>query len=132
MAGRIAQGAREAELAVDATVWAVLTALADPVRLRIVLLLREREQCVCHLTEALGLSQGTVSYHMGLLKRAALVRDRRDPYDARWVYYRLDPAGVAAFQTALGDMLDSSGADATPATCCSSEDRDTSNTKGEG
>ena len=66
----------------------------------------EREQCVCHLTETLGLSQGTVSYHIGLLKRAGLVQDRRDLHDARWVYYKLDPVGVAAFQTTLRDILD--------------------------
>ncbi len=86
MAGRVAQDLREADLPVDAPVWAALTALADPVRLRIILMLREREQCVCHLTETLGLSQGTVSYHIGLLKRAGLVQDRRDLHDARWVY----------------------------------------------
>ena len=131
MAGRVAQDLREADLPVDAAVWAALTALADPMRLRIVLLLREREQCVCHLTEALGLSQGTVSYHMGLLKGAGLVEDRRDPYDARWVYYRLDPAGTVAFKTALGHFLDAPRADATPAACCDSQGGDSPNTKGE-
>ncbi|MCL5264181.1 MAG: metalloregulator ArsR/SmtB family transcription factor [Chloroflexi bacterium] len=123
MAGRVAQDLREADLPVDAPVWAALTALADPVRLRIILMLREREQCVCHLTETLGLSQGTVSYHMGLLKRAGLVQDRRDLHDARWVYYKLDPVGVAAFQTTLRDILDTTRADATLAACCDSEDR---------
>ena len=123
MAGRVAQELREADLPVDATVWAALTALADPVRLRIVLMLREREQCVCHLTDALGLSQGTISYHMGLLKRAALVQDRRDPYDARWVYSRLDPVGVEALQAALGHILDTTLAESAPAACCGPEDQ---------
>lgn len=123
MAGRIAQDVREVDLPVNAIVWAALTALADPVRLRILLMLREREQCVCHLTEALGLSQGTISYHMGLLKRAGLVQDRRDPCDARWVYYRLDPVGTLAFKTALGHILDATQADATPVICCDSEDQ---------
>lgn len=118
MAGRVAQHLREAALPVDAPLWSALVALADPVRLRIILLLREREQCVCHVTEALGLSQGTISHHMGVLKRAGLVLDRRDPCDARWVYYRLDPAGVSALQTSLADLLDTSQTDATPADCC--------------
>ncbi len=61
----------------------VLAALATLVRLRIILTLRDREQCVCHLTEALGLSQGTISYHMGILEQAGLVDDRRDSGDAR-------------------------------------------------
>ncbi|MDO8670642.1 MAG: metalloregulator ArsR/SmtB family transcription factor [Dehalococcoidia bacterium] len=131
MAGRVAQDLREADLPVDTAVWEALTALADPVRLRIVLMLREREQCVCHLTGALGLSQGTVSYHMGLLKRAGLVEDRRDPCDARWVYYRLDPVGAATFRISMSEILDATRADVTPAACCDSEDRGNPNTKGD-
>lgn len=70
----------------------VLQALADPARLRIVLMLREGERCVCHLTEALGLTQGTVSHHMAVLRRAGLVQDRRGGSDARWVHYSLVPS----------------------------------------
>lgn len=96
----------------------MLAALATPVRLRIILMLRDREQCVCHLTEALGLSQGTMSYHLGILEQAGLVDDRRDSGDARWVYYRLNPVGVAALCTALASPLDTAGANPTPAECC--------------
>ncbi len=52
-------------------------------------LLREREQCVCHLTEALDVKQSAVSHRTAVLKRAGLVVDRRDETDARWVYYSL-------------------------------------------
>ena len=93
-----------------------LQALADPSRLRILLMLREREQCVCHLTEGLGLSQGTVSHHMAVLKRAGLVRDRRDPTDARWVYYSLDPSAREVGRL-LADLLDGSRADPVQADC---------------
>ena len=102
----------------DAALETGFAALASPVRLRIILMLREREQCVCHLTDTLGLTQGTVSYHMGVLKQAGLIQDRRDPNDARWVYYRLNPTGTAAFQTALSTLLDVTQADLTPAKCC--------------
>lgn len=95
----------------------VLQALADPSRLKIVLMLREREQCVCHLTETTGLSQGTVSHHMGVLKRVGLVVDRRDPVDARWVYYRLSPAAPDV-GSRLAELLDGRSADPTPADCC--------------
>lgn len=93
-----------------------LQALADPARLRIMLMLRQREQCVCYLTEALGLSQGTVSHHLGVLKRAGLVRDRRDPADARWVHYSLDQSASRIGRTVLG-LLDTAEADPTPADC---------------
>jgi ArsR family transcriptional regulator, arsenate/arsenite/antimonite-responsive transcriptional repressor len=117
MAGRVAQRLREAELPVDVRLWTGLVALADPVRLRIVSLLREREQCVCRLTEELSLSQGTVSHHMALLKRAGLVRDRRDPDDTRWTHYSLDPEGAERLGDLLQSLLDSSKADPEPASC---------------
>ncbi|MDO8689068.1 MAG: metalloregulator ArsR/SmtB family transcription factor [Dehalococcoidia bacterium] len=117
MVGRTARNA-ESEATDSSGLYPALAALASPLRLRIVAMLRDRELCVCHLTEALGLTQGTVSYHMGLLKQAGLVKDRRDFHDARWIYYRLDPTGVASVQVSLSALLDVSRADDTPADCC--------------
>jgi ArsR family transcriptional regulator, arsenate/arsenite/antimonite-responsive transcriptional repressor len=94
----------------------VLQALGDPSRLKIVILLREREQCVCHLTEALGLSQGTVSHHMSVLKKAGLIVDRRDEKDARWSYYSLSPSAAGLGQR-IATLLDAEGADPAPADC---------------
>ena len=95
-----------------------LKALADPVRLMIFRMLRQREQCVCHLTEATGLSQGTVSHHMRVLKRAGLVRDRRDLHDARWVYYSVNPGGVQELRQAVDVLLEPCAEDPMPADCC--------------
>jgi ArsR family transcriptional regulator len=64
----------------------IFRGLADPTRLRIVVLLLERELCVCDLMAVLRLPQSTVSRHMSRLKMAGLVKDRRD---GKWVYYRL-------------------------------------------
>jgi ArsR family transcriptional regulator, arsenate/arsenite/antimonite-responsive transcriptional repressor len=61
-------------------------ALGDETRLRIVALLSHGELCVCHLQEALGLSQPAVSRHLGVLRAAGVVADRRG---GKWVYYRL-------------------------------------------
>lgn len=61
-------------------------ALADETRLRIVALLSHGELCVCHLEEALRLSQPKVSRHLATLRAAGVVEDRRD---GTWVYYRL-------------------------------------------
>ena len=102
----------------DAALWQALQALGDPVRLRIVQMLRQREHCVCHLTEALRLSQGTVSHHVGVLKRAGLVQDRRD---ARWTYYRLAPASTGKLLTALQEALDATRIDPAPVDCCDRE-----------
>ncbi len=94
----------------------VLQALADPSRLKIVHLLREREQCVCHLTEALDVKQSTISHHMAVLKRAGLVVDRRDEKDARWTYYSLSPL-AAEMGKQISSLLDVSDVNPTPADC---------------
>ncbi len=54
-----------------------LKALADPTRLRILTLLGEEELTVGELTEILGMTQSRVSGHLGVLREAELVRDRR-------------------------------------------------------
>ncbi|SIN71982.1 transcriptional regulator, ArsR family [Singulisphaera sp. GP187] len=65
----------------------LLKAFADPVRLRLLNLLAEdREICVCHLHEALGLPQPTVSRHLAYLRKHGLVVGRKE---GLWVHYRL-------------------------------------------
>ena len=61
--------------------------LADDTRLNILLLiLRERELCVCELKTALGASQPKISRHLALLKKTGIVPTNRQQ---QWVYYRL-------------------------------------------
>lgn len=74
---------------------AVLKALADPARLRLLSLIQsspDGEACVCDLTAPLGLSQPTVSHHLRILTEAGLLeRDKRGV----WAYYSLVPAAIA-------------------------------------
>lgn len=68
----------------------VLSALAEPTRLGALAILQDGgEHCVCELMARLGASQSRMSRHMGVLKAAGLVVDRRD---AQWVRYRRNPA----------------------------------------
>jgi ArsR family transcriptional regulator len=73
---------------------AVLKALADRHRLRIVnLLLRAdgKAVCVCEVQPLLGLSQGTVSHHLKQLVEAGLVRrESRGTYS----YFSLVPGAL--------------------------------------
>lgn len=63
--------------------------LADATRARIALLLvQEKELCVCELTCALDVSQPKISRHLALLRESGLLADRRQ---GQWVYYRLHP-----------------------------------------
>ncbi len=67
--------------------------LAEPVRRRILDLLRERPRSVGELTAELGLSQPGTSKHLRVLREAGLVRVRAEA-QRRW--YELDPAPLAA------------------------------------
>jgi ArsR family transcriptional regulator len=61
-------------------------ALGDDTRLRIVALLAHGELCVCHVQEALGLTQPNASRQLGILKNAGVVESRRQ---GTWTHYRL-------------------------------------------
>jgi ArsR family transcriptional regulator len=61
-------------------------ALGDEVRLRIVALLSHGELCVCHIEEALELTQPNASRHLGILRAAGIVSHKRRD---KWVYYKL-------------------------------------------
>jgi len=54
-----------------------LRVLADPNRLRILLLLRNEELSVAELQEILAMGQSTISTHLAQLRQAGLVEDRR-------------------------------------------------------
>jgi ArsR family transcriptional regulator len=55
----------------------ILRVVADPNRLRILLLLRAEELSVAELQEILTMGQSTISTHLSQLKQAGLVEDRR-------------------------------------------------------
>ncbi|MGA3082950.1 MAG: metalloregulator ArsR/SmtB family transcription factor, partial [Terracidiphilus sp.] len=55
----------------------ILRVLADPNRLRILLLLGGEELSVAELQEILVMGQSTISTHLSQLKQASLVEDRR-------------------------------------------------------
>jgi ArsR family transcriptional regulator len=65
-------------------------ALADPTRLRCLLLLAEHDElCVCEFTHALDETQPKISRHLATLREAGIVSDRRA---GQWIHYRLHPA----------------------------------------
>lgn len=55
----------------------LLRLLADPTRLRLLLLLEEEELSVAELQEIMGMGQSRISSHLAQLKRAGMVTDRR-------------------------------------------------------
>jgi ArsR family transcriptional regulator, arsenate/arsenite/antimonite-responsive transcriptional repressor len=77
------------------------SALADPVRLRLLSILAaapEGEVCVCDFVGPLGKSQPTVSHHLKVLSDAGLVEgDRR----GKWVWYSLNRDRLAQLRSAI-------------------------------
>ena len=71
----------------------IFKALADPTRRAIFeRLARDGEQTVHALTDHSGVSQPAVSKHLGLLKHAKLVRDRRE---GRETHFSAQPQALA-------------------------------------
>lgn len=89
-------------------------ALSDPLRVKVVELLRKRETCVCDLCEILGVSQSKLSFHLKNLKEAELVNARQE---GRWIYYSLNLEQFAVLQAYLGEISQSNSAK-TPAADC--------------
>jgi len=86
----------------------VFRALGDETRVRIVALLVHGELCVCHLEEALGLSQPNCSRQLGILKAAGIVDSRRD---GTWVYYRITEQDHASVTSVIEVLARTFGAE---------------------
>jgi ArsR family transcriptional regulator len=71
----------------------VAKALADPVRLQLVDVLRRHagKVCVCELVPLFELSQPTVSHHLKVLREAGLVGSERR---GLWAYYFVIPEAM--------------------------------------
>src|SRR5580704_13293717 len=77
-----------------------LSLLGDESRLRLCALLRERELCVTDLVRVTGIAQSRVSTHLGRLREAGFVRDRRQGNQS---FYALS---ASALPTAVRACLD--------------------------
>jgi DNA-binding transcriptional ArsR family regulator len=64
----------------------LLKALTHPVRLAILDILRDGEQCVCHIEAYLGARQAYISQQLAVLREAGLLQIRRDGWN---IYYQV-------------------------------------------
>ena len=92
----------------EARAVAMLRALANPARFRIVQVLAVRSACVCgELVDDLPLAQSTVSEHLKVLKDAGIVRGTIVGPNT---CYCLDPAGLQFLSGIFGALVQQ--------TCC--------------
>jgi ArsR family transcriptional regulator len=77
-------------------------ALSDETRIRILnILLELGELCVCDIEAGLDITQSKASRHLGLLRTAGLLRDRRN---GTWIYYGIHD-DLSETMTALLDGI---------------------------
>ena len=65
----------------------VFKTMGDPTRIKILYALKERELCVCDLSELLDMSSSAISHQLRVLRNNKLVKYRKE---GRSVYYSLD------------------------------------------
>jgi ArsR family transcriptional regulator len=90
---------------------AVLAAISDPVRRRILKLLKQKGccsigkpsgMCACDIEARIGLSQPTISHHMGVLRKAGLVEAEKH---GSWMWYRRDESALKELAESLAAEL---------------------------
>ncbi len=79
----------------------LLRLLADPTRLRLLLLLEQEELSVAELQQILGMGQSRISSHLAQLKRAGVVADRRV---GKNVYYGANHNGQNTQRERVAEM----------------------------
>ena len=78
-----------------------LRLLADPTRLRLLLLLEQEELSVAELQQILGMGQSRISSHLAQLKRAGVVEDRRS---GKNVYYGASENGQDSRRARVAEL----------------------------
>jgi DNA-binding transcriptional ArsR family regulator len=79
-----------------------LKALSHPTRLAILDILRDSEQCVCHMEATLNLRQAYISQQLMILKNAGLIESRRDGLN---LYYRVTKPEIFNLLATLSSVI---------------------------
>jgi ArsR family transcriptional regulator len=77
-------------------------ALMHPARLAILEILRDGEECVCHIEAHLGYRQAYISQQLAVLREAGLLQDRRDGWN---IYYQVSRPEIYSLLDAASDVL---------------------------
>ena len=85
--------------------------------LRIFDLLMRGDSCNCELGEKLRLPPNLLSHHLRVLRRAGLVRSRRDAMDGRRIYYAVHKEVVIRWRAWFNAFLDPARIQERPVLC---------------
>lgn len=78
-------------------------AVADETRWRIVRLVMDRALCVCELADILGMPQSSVSSHVQIIRKAALLESETC---GKWTYFRIERGQLAPLKAILKHFPD--------------------------
>lgn len=79
-----------------------LKAVSEEIRVRLLLLLVDREACVCELMEVFDMAQSKLSFHLITLRDAGLLQDEKR---GKWNYYRLNTRSLSPANRSLVESL---------------------------
>jgi len=77
----------------------ILKALVDPVRIKILHLLKNRQMCTCEIMVALDLTEPNASHHLNMLERNGIVKSEKM---GRWVFYKLEQTTLRNLANTIG------------------------------
>lgn len=75
-------------------------AVADPARVKIMMLLAKREMFVSEICQHFKMKQPSISHHLNILKKAGIVKDRKE---GKEVYYSLN---TCCIDSCCGDFME--------------------------
>lgn len=79
----------------------LMSALSDPLRVRLLYALTYADLCPCVMKEILEISDSKLSYHLGILEREGLVSVAHEKY---WRIYSITPFGKSVLRC-IEEML---------------------------
>lgn len=81
----------------------ILKVLSHPSRLRIAMMLLNRDHCVCEIIYELNERQNLISYNLGVLKRYGLIDSY---YRSKHKFYRLNDNAVDTIRLIRQNLID--------------------------
>jgi len=84
----------------------LLGIIAEKSRLKILCILKENEQCVCDIWQALDLPQNLVSHHLKVLRDAGFIDARKEGLK---VIYSINKKAMSSFQLTFNKFLQKYG-----------------------
>ncbi len=81
---------------------AVCAALAEEVRVKMILLLLDQKMCVSEISESLNISIANASHHLIILKRVKILMSKKQGKEN---YYQIDPNGYRCVKKMILETL---------------------------